>query len=466
MLRRHNYITPTEELILDSSLEEYIPTSELEEHIRYGGNFNLKIARKPGNTRFPDLFCTQEILDGEQKAKSISLSSTLTTAMPAQKISQLTSEMYEVPLATDQQSGLLVARLDAEENIQDLIHTIHAPEESEARGSIYIVHNPSENSVSVCADFAGDSTLPNADQKIDLIRRTTEVWRGFFSELLANEEPSSYPLSISPAESIQPDQPGAHLTRELSLDTLPAGLESIGGLTGAKEKLREIAKRLDTPSDVRELLQLHNMPIFLYGKPGTGKSALLDAFGEELNCVHKTYLPSQESPGNWLNKTIRNAASQPNKRYLAHINLPTAANINSELAHQLSQQLESASTHSNLIVAIESHVMPSELQLDGGAFEHIQATLPSINERADIFFVLMMGDNPNGKGLEIYDLDNIDLLEISKKCPEDATGADIKHILDRARNAKAAQYNETGRLTPISQAELETAVAVHRASLC
>lgn len=466
MTRRHNYITSTEELALDSNLEEYISTSELAEHIRYGGNFTLNIARKPGNARFPDLFCTQELLDSEQKSKSISLSSTLTTAMPAQKISQLTSEMYETPLAIDQQSNLLIARLGTEENTQDFTHTIHAPEENEARGSICIVHDPSENSVSICADFADSSALPDVDQKIDLVRRTTEVWRGFFSELLANEEPSNYSLSISPAEPTQPDQPSAPFARELSLDAPLAGLESIGGLTGAKKKLREIAKCLDTPSDVRELLQLHNMPIFLYGNPGTGKSALLDAFGEELNCVYKTYQSSQESPANWLNKIIRNAASQPNKRYLAHVNLPAATNINHELARQLSQQFENASTYRNLIVAIESRVIPGELQLDGGAFEHIQVTSPNINERADIFFVLMKGDHPNGKGLEIYDLDNINLLEISKKCPEGATGADIKHILDRARSTKATQYNETGRLTPISQAELEAAIAVHHASLC
>lgn len=265
------------------------------------------------------------------------------------------------------------------------------------------------------------------------------------------------------------------------------GFNLIGGLTQAKEKLRDIADAFADPIAAR-MYQVPTRHFLLHGPPGTGKSSLVYAFGNEIGAEVIT-LKSTDIVSKWVGTSGRNVRNslqnlmrKPKDRlFVAFFEefeaIALAGRSGTHERGDVKKQLnimidEISKNHRNIIIAGATNADIADLEpslVRSGRIEPIGAPNPNEEERTDIWAAILTESIRSFGGMRDVDtMDNegrmravfvpydedIDVPELARMT-DGYNGADFKAMLENARIKKFRHYVRTKEMTVVSQADLE-----------
>lgn len=265
------------------------------------------------------------------------------------------------------------------------------------------------------------------------------------------------------------------------------GFDLIGGLTQAKEKLRDIAAAFADPI-AAHMYQVPTRHFLLHGPPGTGKSSLVYAFGNEIGAKVVT-LKSTDIVSKWVGVSGRNVRNSlqnlmrkpKDQLFVAFFEefeaLAFAGRGGTQERVDIKKQLnilidEISRNHRNVIIASATNADIADLEpslVRSGRIEPIGAPNPNEEERCDVWAAILTESIRSFGGMRDVDtMDNegrmravfvpydedIDVPELARLTPG-YNGADFKAMLENARIKKFRHYVKTKEMTLVSQFDLE-----------
>lgn len=302
-------------------------------------------------------------------------------------------------------------------------------------------------------------------------------------------------------------------------------MESIGGLTKAKERLMEIKEGIEDPEFAEEFgLEPGPALVLLHGPPGVGKSALIKAFANELHTepieivasdiIDKWIGGSAKSLRSYMETPISRSKTTPVVVFFREADALLIKDDRRSTEHTeiinafktLLEDIAGLGSEYKLVVIGDTNVELDRLDpavIREGRFETITCGLPTDSERKDIW-ERMIGTEElkhqakqnakNSRDLDAIDPDQgFDVAELMKsggdfvgafgaidiarlvELTEGMTGADFGGIIKEARLKKYRQAKGLAAVGPqthidqtiskqISQADLEEAIKIYRAN--
>lgn len=308
-----------------------------------------------------------------------------------------------------------------------------------------------------------------------------------------------------------PDTPAIQSRPELEAHQT---MDAIGGLTTAKDRLRELKDMLEDPETAYELdIDIGPALLLLHGDPGVGKTTLIKRFATEIGAELQE-VSSMDIIDKWVGSTARNLRPFFQNAINQSREKPTVVffkEIDSMIAKT---DREGASEHTQLLAAFKTLIddineLGSEHQLfimadtnaklsdlepaiiRPGRFETIACQLPSLAEREDIWGRIIAleemkratkrRDTPE-PAQDVFTVENIEAgvnpnsvfgadvaTERLAALTEGMSGADFQAIIQTVRQQKYRRAKGLKALSPdavigdslrqISMGELEEAIA-------
>jgi SpoVK/Ycf46/Vps4 family AAA+-type ATPase len=351
--------------------------------------------------------------------------------------------------------------------------------------------------------FDPDPDEAQTPQHIDTLRRFATVWSQVIDAVtdtlgspehehversqivIAGRSRTSTSESPKISKELVPTKPLEPLEPPESETSLkPQGLDMVGGLTHAKERLRDIGNLFKDPvgSHMYGLSATH---FLLYGPPGTGKTTLINALANEIG-AEVFPIDSTSIVETWVGNSGKNVKAlfnslkeQPADQLIVVLMdefdaLGLAGNDvtreRKDVVKQLNIAIDDISkNHKNIIIAAATNADINDLEpalVRAGRIEPIGAPAPTEEERVDVWAAVLaesflsFTERPNLNSASLDDTpsfipygDDIDPLELSR-LTDGMTGADFKGILERARKVQFRKYQQTGEYGRVTQADL------------
>lgn len=291
------------------------------------------------------------------------------------------------------------------------------------------------------------------------------------------ESPSPQATTVIPTEQPQ-RQAGAKLRlinstaedadavdSDIELDTSELSLADVAGMTDVKKRLnRAFLAPLRNP----ELIEMYGKTLkgglMLYGPPGCGKSYIARALAGEIGArfvsvgltdVLDMYIGQSEQKLHALFETAR----RNSPTVLFFDELDAIGQKRSQLKHsgmrsmvnQLLTEMDGAQSNNDnvFVMGATNHPWDVDSALRRpGRFDRIVAVFPPDADARQQIFEHHLNSKPT---------QNLNIAALVNKTPG-FSGADIKHICDTAAESAIENAINSGKVTPISQMDLERAL--------
>lgn len=289
--------------------------------------------------------------------------------------------------------------------------------------------------------------------------------------------------------TLKTPEPEAQETDSSHDESIGITFDQIGGLTQAKERLMSIASIYKDREGAKQY-GLSPVPFMLFGPPGTGKTTLVHALGNELGLEVKI-ISSSDIIDKWVGSSAQNIKSlfdeakesdEPGIIFFDEFDAlgGTASNLSSSERVDVIKILNTEITdmvkyYPHIIIAAATNVKPDDIEqslIRSGRFEPIYTSVPDGKDHIDVWAAVLsnaisktIGDlkldiNDEGvirmTGFELYSND-IDITELSQRT-KGMTGADFESIVQKACWIAYNSWKTTGRQIPVSQVILLKAI--------
>lgn len=257
--------------------------------------------------------------------------------------------------------------------------------------------------------------------------------------------------------------------------------DTVGGLTIAKERLREIAIGFKHP-EISKAYGVSGRHFMLYGPAGTGKSSLVTAFAREID-AELCLIDSSQVMDMYVGNSGANLSDVFDEHRTMSLKHPVVlffdefnaiagkgygSKSHTEVVELFKNHISqiAGDSYPNLFVAAATNSNVSDIDdaiVRSGRLEPIYAPVPNDDERVDVWMTAYLNSLRNFQNGQYFsdavdrsfipydsDIDPHELASLT----EGMTGADFTLILERARKLHMLHAHKTGEYRRVSQADI------------